>query len=71
MLNISQGIDREMISQLRDAVGDASFARLRDTCIANGTARLDALLGKAVVVESDVHLRTGRAGGRRVIARRR
>ncbi len=43
MLNTSQSIDQEMISQLRDAVGEASFVRLRDTCIANGTARLDVL----------------------------
>jgi HPt (histidine-containing phosphotransfer) domain-containing protein len=42
-LNSSPSIDHEMISQLKDAVGDASFAWLRDTCIANSTARLDTL----------------------------
>jgi HPt (histidine-containing phosphotransfer) domain-containing protein len=42
-LNTLPDIDQEMITQLREAVGDDIFARLRDKCIANSTERLDAL----------------------------
>ena len=38
-------IDRDLIAQLKDAVGDASFAWLRDACIANSNTRLDDLSG--------------------------
>jgi Hpt domain len=42
-LNTLPNFDHEMIAQLKDAVGETSFVWLRDTCIANSTARLDAL----------------------------
>ena len=42
-LNTLPDIDQEMIAQLKEAVGDDIFARLRDKCIANSTERLDAL----------------------------
>jgi HPt (histidine-containing phosphotransfer) domain-containing protein len=42
-LNTSPDIDQEMISQLKDDVGDVTFAWLRDKCIANSTERLAAL----------------------------
>src|SRR5664279_636574 len=32
-----------MIAQLREAVGDDTFARLRDKCIANSIEKLDAM----------------------------
>jgi len=42
-LNTLPCIDEGMIAQLKEAVGDDAFVRLRDKCIANSTERLDAL----------------------------
>lgn len=42
-MNTLPDIDQEMIAQLKEAVGDDIFARLRDKCIANSTERLDAM----------------------------